>query len=302
METTCKNCVHFGKELAPDSIFHECQILATPTIAEMSCPNFKKKRIKFSPSGLSKYRRCQRAYGLEYVEGFRPPSSTKQNYGKSVHKCLEQWLTTGAVPDSSPEGETAKQGLLHLPPPGTAVIVEQELTFEWRPEFDFGGTPDLIVLDPAIWVYDHKTTSDLKYAKTAEQLKVDEQAQLYCLAVMLKYDVPLVNGRWIYYAATNPTNGRRRPRGCLKVDVGFDARDPWFQDQIAKVDRDFMAMYSILTNKTPGNELPPSPESCGMYGGCEHKFAGRCANLSNEDIFMSAMRADEFFEAKKKIS
>jgi len=35
---------------------------------------------------------------------------------------------------------------------------------------------------------------------------------------------------------------------------------------------------------------------------CEHRFAGRCANLSNEDIFMSAMRADEFFEAKKKIS
>jgi len=48
--------------------------------------------LKLSPSAVAKYRSCQRLYAFEYNQGFKPPTSPKQQFGKDVHAYLEKWL------------------------------------------------------------------------------------------------------------------------------------------------------------------------------------------------------------------
>jgi hypothetical protein len=133
-----------------------------------------------------------------------------------------------------------------------------------------------------LWLFDHKVTSNFKYAKTAMQLTEDPQALLYSAAMMILHNRKTVQSRWIYYQATSPTNGDRQPSGCKAVDFSFNAEDPLFLERIEAIEKDIrkIVMIRSLTHKINVLNYPPNPASCSMFGGCPH--IERC-NLSNDD-------------------
>jgi len=248
-------------------------------------------KLVVSPSQFEKFRRCLRAYSFEYVMGLRPPSSPKQQFGTAVHAQLEQWLSKGTPPADTPEGRVAKQGINKglLPTPSDKLRVEDKWSF-WAglygdTEVFFSGFADCIV-PPSVgccgageaMVIDHKTTSDLRWAKTEDQLKTDPQALLYSAWAMLQFQVGKIKARWVYYAAD--AKGERKPRGAQAVCVEFQANGAAFLDGIDRILQDTKELVRIRTNEVQALDLAPSPESCQAYGGCPHR--NLCA-LSSAD-------------------
>jgi len=246
------------------------------------------KNLKISPSQISNFRQCQRKYCWEYVHGFRPPSTAKQQFGTDVHAHLENWLNTATMPPETPTGKTAKQGLHLLPVPDERLVVEEKFQYFWMPGIDVGGLADILV-PPDLggpMVIDHKTTSDLRWAKTEAALVEDPQFLIYATYAMLRWGVPDVVARWVYYVASAPRNGARQPKGVRAVTAKASANDSIFLEQIAGLTADMHIIREIRLNKPAANDLPASPESCGAYGGCPH--AGRC-KLTDTDRLESYM-------------
>ena len=243
--------------------------------------------IKLSATQISKFRSCKRLYAFEYVEGKRPPSTVKQQFGSDVHKNLERWLKGSEVPDKSPAGLTARQGISKpwSPVPGPELMVEHEFELDWVSGATVIGFIDCVVPGDAPMVIDHKTTSSLKWALTPDKLEDDPQALLYATWAALHFGVSSVTARWIYYAASNPRSGRRKPNGILPVEVQFNFGLEETIRKIGSLLDDSKTIVQIREKEIPGLDLDPNPSSCGNYGGCPHKEL--CGDLSPEDRIRS---------------
>jgi len=283
IKTKCKTGVSLG--LSPKELMDKCS----------SClESIKKKGVRyFSSSAVDKYRRCTRLYAFEYNEKIKPPSSDKQEFGLKVHKKLEKWLKEGKYPDDSPEGLTAKQAIDKgwLPEPNPKLLIEDMFVFSIRKGLGIAGyvdcmvPPELTGIEPL--VIDHKSTSDLRWAKTEEELLVNPQVIIYCVRAMLKFNVPKVRARWIYYAASNPKDGSpRKPRGVKPVEVIVSNKDPKVIETIEQLVQDLESMAVIRAENKPGLSFNPSPESCELFGGCPH--IERC-NLTPGDRLAAYM-------------
>ncbi len=236
--------------------------------------------IYISASAISKKRRCQRIIGFEYVEKIRPPSGPKRQFGIDGHEHLARWLKGGVPPDDSPEGRAAKQAIRRdlLPPPGPDLRVEEKFEV---PAPDVGEDVFFVGYIDLEWamghlpvVTDHKFTSSLRYAMDPRQLEEDPQGLLYAAAVMHRTGARKVLGRWNYLVATNPKKGPRKPGGVRKVEHAFDQTDASFKRGLRLLVEDARRIVEIRRRGTRGNDLPPSPQNCRMYGGCDH--ACRC--------------------------
>lgn len=261
-------------------------------------------RRKISASQVNKLRQCKRAYAFEYVEGFRPPPSPKQQFGTDVHAYLEAWIKTGTLPDDTPAGELAKMAITKelIPTPDSLLLTEHDFVYSWDAEVDVGGFIDLLI-PPELsdkdtpTVIDYKTTSDLRWAKTVPQLESDPQAILYAIEAMIKFNRPVVFAKWVYLAATAPKSGYRKPTGAKPCWVMFDAHDRFFQMKVKKLDDDIREIYRIRTLNIKGRSLPPSPESCEMFGGCPHK--GKC-DLGGADVLGAHMEKERLKHNRKE--
>lgn len=234
--------------------------------------------MRISPTQVGKGRRCERIIGFEYVEGIKAPSSIKQEFGTRVHAFLEEWLSAGVLPDNSPEGQVAKQGIQGkwLPPPDKGLMVEHKFQFLLEEDINLMGfvdcgVPPELTGDGVPVVIDHKTTSDLRWAKTESQLSGDEQALIYAMWAMLHWNTPTVKCRWIYYAASNPKSGPRKPRGAKPVELLFDARKEIFHSRVELLAKDIRRVVEIRKRGIPGLELQANPGGCGMFGGCFYR-------------------------------
>src|SRR6185436_3529795 len=153
---------------------------------------------------------------------------------------------------STPEGNCAVALLAHLPPPQPGIRVE-----EHRIVGRFHGYPDL-TLGNRCW--DHKTTSDLKWAKSPDDLPGDLQAALYGHFVMQETGDLRVTLQWNYVT-------RHRPRVLPVV------REVTFGDISRTLDRAHRLADQadvILRDQSPALSLPPNPLACDAYGGCPH--------------------------------
>ena len=255
------------------------------------------ERLKISPSQVNTFRMCPRRYCWEYVWGMRPPSTAKQQFGTDVHSHIENWLRTATMPPATPSGRTALQGLHLLPAPDDRLVVEDKFKYFWTEGIDVGGLADVLVppeLSPVLgypMVIDHKTTSDLRWAKTAEKLLVDPQFLIYSVYAMLRWDVSDVVARWVYYVASAPRNGARQPKGVRAITARASANDPIFRSHLARLTDDMKVIHGIRIAKPDANKLPASPESCGAYGGCPH--AERC-KLTSSDRLEAYMKKPTF--------
>ena len=238
--------------------------------------------MRLSASQVQTFVDCQRKWSWRYVEGVEDLPSPAAELGRAVHAELEKYLHGGEIDFTTEIGYIAAAGLEHLPKPGTPGLhIEEEFHFEGPSGHSYLGYKDLE--EPGA-VTDHKTTSDLRWQKTPEDLKTDIQATLYAVDYFRKYpeenDVEL---RWVYYQTRNT-----RKSAITRLRVHQE--ETW--KRFLEIER--IAETMEVASSKRALELVPNIDHCSAYGGCPHQ--GRC-NLSPFDKMRSYMEQNKLLAA-----
>jgi hypothetical protein len=238
--------------------------------------------LRLSASQVQTFVDCQRKWAWRYVEGVEEPPNAAAELGRSVHAELEKYLNGGEIDFTTEIGYIAAAGLEHLPKPGTpGLLVEQEFHFEGPSGHSYLGYKDL---EQPGAVTDHKTTSDLRWQKTPEDLKTDIQATLYAVDYFRKYpedsDVEL---RWVYYQTRNA-----KKSAITRLRVYQE--ETW--DKFLAIEK--IAEQMEVASSQRALDLPPNINHCSAYGGCPHQ--GRC-NLSPFDKMRAHVEQNKLLAA-----
>ena len=281
---------------------------------------------ELSASQWKTYSECARKWAWKYLHGLPDPSGISAQVGLRVHKILEDYLKTGA-PINGLEvlelldprtqrmvrylpGQVAQATTHLLPPPGFA-IVEEGFTYQtdatkWRGFMDVQGlirTPE--PGGPILWlpsthpvvdaveaaVLDHKATSDLKWAKTQQDLREDIQANIYAGVTMQRFGKSRAYLQWNY--VTMRGRSQSRPTSIWRTKTEVEEFMGTVADPVA---RQIQQLYKL---RPKAKELPANTAACESYGGCP--FRAHC-NLGMKER-MEAQVAKETIDeiiARKK--
>lgn len=230
--------------------------------------------------------RCERWWGFNKIEGKPDPDGDKANLGKRCHSITEDYLRDGTAPNraetfvisqyGSPKtyypGRIVSNILHHLPPAGSVARLEEKLDFRFK-GIDFTGYIDW--QDPEI-IGDHKFTSSLQYAKSAEKLLTDPQGVIYRTARWLESDAKSATLQWTY----GQFDCKASRKVVLPVVREFESIDR----MMPTIERMAHAKATI----TEANSLPATglklrqgekQIACEMFGGCPNhpSKGGSCA-------------------------
>jgi len=241
-----------------------------------------------SPSQFNTFADCKRQWWFQSVLGLSTPQRPSAALGEAVHAQLETYLDTGKQPDDTEAGRIARAGLSLLPAPGV-VWTEVSMSShkrEDRQKAALSGVPEMTLAGVRVngfidvldlsgerpLVLDHKTTSNLQYAKTADQLRDDPQMVLYgsfalSVADHMSLEVDRVDTGHVVYL----TKGAPLAR---KTVVTLD-RDHLSKER-ARLAGTVEEMKGYATVRDP-DSVPGEPTSCNKYGGCH--FRDKCAAL-----------------------
>jgi len=159
-----------------------------------------KKHI--SASQINTWRMCKRRWAYSRI---RPrTSSPATEFGTQAHEVAEDWLRDAKMPPDTLHGRCISAGLHLLPAPKT-VKVEEAMKLRVGP-VSYVGRIDFLSITPGVvaLVGDHKTTSNLSYAKTPEELAADPQAIIYSMWAVETFDVETAVCYWVYYSKRAP--------------------------------------------------------------------------------------------------
>lgn len=238
----------------------------------------------FSASQINTAEDCLRRWAFEYVWGLSSEGNASARLGKAVHTQLERWLAFATPPGGlhaefgDRPARIAKVAIPPLPAPGTGDV-EGGFTLRgmvrWKGFKDWTG-----IFQSHPTVIDHKTTSDLKWAKTAQELARDPQALLYALHTMLLFGSNYVELMWNYVTTgTRPKSSPVRTRLYL----------PQVIDSFGVVEERARELYVLQQQGVHPFSLRPTIASCEKYGGCPHRE--RC-NLSSREKVLAMMQQD----------
>lgn len=229
-----------------------------------------------SASQLSTFEDCPRKWAWTRIAGLTAPPNASALLGTRVHAILERYLATGEMDYTDEAGYIAATGIEHLPPPSSKHLLEEPFTFTYG-GVEFTGIIDLLTPSK---IYDHKTTSDLFYAKTAQDLETDIQANIYARKWFI--DNPnerTVNLQWTYMR----TKGARKSLPI--VATIHRASNANLMDEYAErgayMEELKKSGMAAEDHEAFVKSLAPNVEACNKYGGCP--FAAKC-NLSPKEI------------------
>jgi hypothetical protein len=182
-----------------------------------------------SPSQIADFELCPRRWFNHSRLGIKRPQSAAAARGQSVHAPLEAGLKTGAhgLPSGDERTIHVEAALVELPRAhflrdGAARPASKPLLVEHKPAHCFVVEPgqlttsgvaldcriDLFDLDLSpdgfASIGDHKTTSDFRYCKTPDELRVDVQLLTYAWWALFTDE-----GRALLAAAGARTDGIR---------------------------------------------------------------------------------------------
>lgn len=236
------------------------------------------KPYLFSASQISTYEMCPRKWAWNKIDGLASPPNRYAEMGTQVHSHLETWLTDRKLPTVGEAAVIANAMIPHLPPPQAIKPDDVEREFRWCfHEINFRGFIDLIHFDNTVTIYDHKTTSDLRWAKTAEDLVNDVQATLYARVLMDQTSTNSVQLQWTY--ATRKARPQVSP---VKLTVTRDQIEPRVSQTVASA----REMQAILNAGCTAIDVPYDAAACDAFGGCP--FRENC-NLTTQQKVQSAM-------------
>lgn len=225
-----------------------------------------------SASQLRMHARCERKWYLRYVGGWPIPFSVATNTGTIVHALLENYFNTGRLEltqdqreelgtETPDQVELAISGLVHYPQRKAPLLVEQEI---WVPDgpVPIKGYADLIHMAPGTpTVFDHKTTSNWKYTKSAAELSRDPQAIVYTRWAMKESGADHALFKHVYYLTRKgQKKNRTRVSGTVITQEHNDS-------EFAKLNKQLERMKELSKTNDP-SEAEPNYDACWDYGGC----------------------------------
>lgn len=262
----------------------------------------KRKLLTFSASQIKQFDRCPAFWAFNRVMGLPDVQTDKARRGVEIHREMELYAKLGQWPESKAGKKLV--ALYVCPAPGVAEV-EVPVRYalpggtEWVGYIDAvaeaGVGSDYRVLSgdegATVVLIDWKTTSDLKYALTPDQLRADTAANIYAHEAFAGGAGSVVL-RWVYVKA----NGEGKPR---VVEVAIDRADNaafmaeldtlgWFLQQLYDMDID----PHLLTKE---------PDNCFKYGAmCPYREqcnppAGQANDYTEDDFAKEPyMTNDEF--------
>lgn len=219
--------------------------------------------IRVSASQINTFRDCPRKWRYSRPDAFGSRANPAAALGSGVHGVLEGWLRDGTPIDPTDRlGAIAMSGVQYLPPPKTCAV-EADFAIDRPGDIRYTGRIDLWNQRLGI-VYDHKTTKDLVWAKSEDDLREDVQANLYALAAFDFLDaqrtpVGSVDLVWIYYTTATPYKSRKVHLTVMRESA---ERVIALADETAREIGQYM-------DKEP-DAVPRNPAACDSYGGCPY--------------------------------
>lgn len=206
--------------------------------------------IKISPSQITLWRTCKRKFAFNYFTKLpKQPETKALAIGNATHARMELYFKSGTPDYSYVPGDAisyASSRILtaivpFLPQPAEAV---SEGTFVTHHDgITFSGRLDWRV--PGVEIGDLKTTGNMKYRKTEEELRKDPQALLYSLAF------PGLRCRWLYA----PTSGGKPDPIVFHADMAH--LDPLMKDA--------QDIADAWVNRPEPTTLDANTDSCYLY-------------------------------------
>lgn len=239
-----------------------------------------KKLPVLSASQVSTYELCARKWAWQKIDGLPSPPNKYAEMGTRVHAALEQWLGTCELPsDDTLPGVVARAMIPHLPPPQAVQAENIEREFAWsRDGVSFRGFMDLLVpSSTGCTIYDHKTTSDLAWAKTPDDLLEDVQATLYACVAMDELQIDAVDLQWTY--------ATRKPRPSVQPTKLRVLRED-IEPRVSRTVQSAQEMLLIHAAGCSASEVPYDASACQAFGGCP--FQENC-NLTPQQRIQSVM-------------
>ncbi|NJN63639.1 MAG: hypothetical protein HC882_01355 [Acidobacteria bacterium] len=265
-------------------------------------PTPSDEMIFISPSQATLFTECQRKWAFRYLEKVEAPQNAYAALGERVHKVLEDWLLFATPPDTYETfqvedkgrvsthypGRIAYAGMHHLPRPGTPMDVEFAFRLKgWTGKIDLGYEKQHDDHGRVHVVHDHKTTTNLNYAKTPDDLKSDAQGLIYAFVALEASGAPHVLDQWVYYQTREPYKSLKTE--LLMTRTLCEDGMVFWEDQASMI-------RSLRRQKPRAMDLEPSPEMCDRYGGCPYRDSGHCQLTDGERVkgyFMAEMNIEE---------
>lgn len=275
-----------------------------------------------SPSSIDTYRDCQRKWAWNKLDKIKKPPNKYAQRGTDVHNVLESWLRDGIPIPQTDAGKIALAGVRHLPLPKTGLVEGGGKLFsfagsravyqgkkDWR---TYGPAPFLVGGSNVglVRVFDHKSTTDFKWAKRAEELRKDVQSNLYAvheIACLTDPSAePVIEENWVYYRANPKKPGSMRvvlnvvPDGVPMVLPVPDGVGPGYfgmmqyselWQRFEEIESDAAEMLDHIRNQRKAKQLPYNIETCNKYGGCPYR--GNPCKLSMSEIIRGHMEQEK---------
>jgi hypothetical protein len=268
----------------------------------------------FSPSALQLSYDCERAWGYRYLLGLKIPELSFADIeagvvdflprqrsaalGKAGHAVAERYYAGLDVDWSTTEARIILPAFGYVPHPSewSEVHVEHPVQIEAYPRGDITAEPigfssperpsrkDLLgivgvdtgpVRAGSVLLVDWKTTASFNWAKPAERLIADIQANVYTVDAWDHYGAE-VHGRWVYVR----TRGAPKAMAVdFKIPIDIARRN--VESYAAHADGLRSTMRAFVAEGSPANfvdQMTPNLAHCKAFGGCPHHFlqGGNC--------------------------
>lgn len=249
-----------------------------------------------SASQVETWTACPRAWHFQSVKGFRSPPTESQQRGTLIHAGAEH-----AVKKSQTATPISNEALLlgndydpyvrsmlpHLPLGHERVRTEFPFALDTAPGLPpWFGVIDLVddsrTFTPYLRIFDYKSTSDFRYAKTPKELAENTQVSCYAKwAFENGHDEELVQVGHLYVltAKKAPKTPRVLP---VLVEVNAQQVDVIWESDLVKVEE--MVRAAEIDNTDLLEPKGTSNGQCKKYGGCPHR--ARCG-ISQQTGFPS---------------
>jgi hypothetical protein len=259
--------------------------------------------FELSPTQYDRFLACERAAGLEYIDGYRSPENphSAAACGDRIHDILERFVKFGERPNLQETfevrgeyngrpwsrtvyvGQVADVAICLIPP---NAVAETPLRFTRPNGITWVGRRDLRIPGvPTAEVRDYKSTSDFKWMDE-KNLDTDTQATVYATAECEEHpETKVVHLHWQFLRTKGKPDSK-----SLRLDVTRERA----YERMAQLD-DGAARWIELRRKGArgeirGGDLEPTglkKGTCDKFDGCPHR--GKGCILSTEQLLNSTL-------------
>jgi len=232
----------------------------------------------FSPSQIKSASLCPRKWHGETVLGFRQPDTPSTLLGRATHEVMQQFLEGTLDHDLAPSCQPEAvllPALKYLPHPDTPhllceqeVLIPAEVFNSGKPLFGFLDVLVLLYFDEelqkeVLWVIDLKTTSNLAYMKSEEELRHDPQALIYSWSGLQRCleDLNFMHGNVRFTHVYARTRG-----GYYGTESSVYFTPEELRSGLTKLAE--FCRQMVVWESMPFEEVPHNLDGCGKYRGC----------------------------------